>query len=81
MLLAYYKKTGDNHILCVVNLDPYSKQRGHVQTPLYEMNIWPGQDFTAFDILTGRTYIWNQEWNYIELDPSQMPVHLFKIEA
>ena len=23
MLLAYYKKSGNNHILCVVNLDPY----------------------------------------------------------
>ncbi len=81
MLLAYYKKAGDNHILCIINLDPYSKQQGMVQTPLLEMGIWPGQDFTVFDILTGRSYIWNQEWNYVELAPRQLPVHLFKIEA
>ncbi len=80
MLLAYYKKAEDNHILCVVNLDPFNKQWGLVQTPLFEMGIWPGQDFTAFDILTGRSYIWNQEWNYVELDPGYLPVHLFKIE-
>ena len=38
------------------------------------------QDFTVFDILTGHNYIWNQEWNYIALNPWEMPVHLFKIE-
>jgi starch synthase (maltosyl-transferring) len=79
-LLAYYKKSGDNHILCVVNLDPYNQQQGHLQLPLYEIGIWPGQDFTVFDILTGQTYRWNQEWNYVELHPWDMPVHLFKIE-
>jgi len=81
MLLAYYKKTGDNHILCVVNLDPNNSQWGRVQTPLHEMGIWPGQDFKVFDIITGESYIWNQEWNYIELHPWDMPVHLFKIEV
>jgi len=80
MLLAYYKRTDDNHILCVVNLDPYGRQSGHVQIPLYEMGLTPGQDFSVFDILTRRNYIWNQEWNYIELNPWEMPVHLFKID-
>ncbi|MGH7238083.1 MAG: alpha-1,4-glucan--maltose-1-phosphate maltosyltransferase, partial [Candidatus Saccharimonadales bacterium] len=80
MLLAYYKKAGDNHILCVVNLDPYNRQSGHVHTPLYEMGIFPGEDFTVLDIITGQSYRWNNEWNYIELDPGEMPVHLFKIE-
>jgi len=81
MLLAYYKRTGDNHILCIVNLDPFNKQQGLVKIPLFEMGIWPGQDFTVFDILTGRRYRWNNEWNYVELNPWEMPVHLFKIEA
>ncbi|BAU53379.1 alpha-1,4-glucan--maltose-1-phosphate maltosyltransferase [Mucilaginibacter gotjawali] len=79
-LLAYYKKSGDNHILCVVNLDPNNRQWGLVQTPLHALGLYPGQDFIAFDILTGRSYNWNQEWNYVELDPHDMPVHLFKIE-
>ena len=81
MLMAYYKRSGDNHILCVVNLDPYTPQSGHVQTPLYELGIPPGQDFNVYDILTGRDYTWNQEWNYIALNPWEMPVHLFKIEV
>jgi starch synthase (maltosyl-transferring) len=79
-MIAYYKKEGNNHILCIVNLDPYHKQFGHVHTPLYEMGIFPGQDFTVFDILTGTSYVWNQEWNYVELTPGDMPAHLFSIE-
>ena len=79
-LLAYYKKSADNHILCVVNLDQFSTQSGNVRVPLYEMGLQPGQDFTVLDILTGRSYMWNREWNYIELNPWELPAHLFKIE-
>jgi starch synthase (maltosyl-transferring) len=43
--------------------------------------LYPGQDFKVFDILTGRDYIWNEEWNFVELDPYEMPMHFFKIES
>jgi starch synthase (maltosyl-transferring) len=80
-LLAYYKKAGTNHILCVVNLDPFSRQSGYVHVPLFEIGIYPGQDFTVFDIMTNISYHWNSEWNYVELTPWDMPVHLFRIEV
>jgi starch synthase (maltosyl-transferring) len=80
-MLAYYKRAGDNHILCIVKLDPYGKQFAHVHTPLWELGISPGQDFTVYDILTGNTYTWNQEWNYVQLEPWDLPVHLFRIEV
>lgn len=79
-LLAYYKRSGDNHILCIVNLDPFNQQAGFVKTPLMEMGIYPGEDFTVFDMLTNRSYHWHSEWNYIELNPWELPVHLFRIE-
>jgi starch synthase (maltosyl-transferring) len=80
-MLAYYKCTGDNHILCVVKLDPYGKQFCHVQVPLWELGISPGQDFQVYDIITGNTYTWNQEWNYVQLESSDLPIHLFRIEV
>ncbi|HVW15958.1 MAG TPA: alpha-1,4-glucan--maltose-1-phosphate maltosyltransferase [Mucilaginibacter sp.] len=80
-LLAYYKKKDNNHILCIVKLDPYGKQFAHVQTPLWELGVEPGQDFNVYDILTGNTYTWNQEWNYVQLEPRDLPVHLFRIEV
>jgi starch synthase (maltosyl-transferring) len=79
-ILAYYKKSKDNHILCVVNIDPYNKQGGYVKVPLQELGLVNGIEFKVFDILTGAYYTWNSEWNYVELDPYQMPVHLFRIE-
>ena len=79
-ILAYYKKSKDNHILCVVNIDPYNKQGGYVKVPLHELGLVNGIEFNVFDILTGAYYTWNSEWNYVELDPYQMPVHLFRIE-
>ncbi|HWD89508.1 MAG TPA: alpha-1,4-glucan--maltose-1-phosphate maltosyltransferase [Mucilaginibacter sp.] len=80
-MLAYYKRTGDNHILCVVKLDPYGKQFCHVQVPLWELGISSGQDFQVYDIITGNTYTWNQEWNYVQLESWDMPIHLFRIEV
>ena len=79
-LLAYHKKAGDNHILCIVNLDPFNTQASFVKTPLLEMGIYPGEDFTVLDMLTGNRYHWNSEWNYVALNPWELPVHLFRIE-
>jgi starch synthase (maltosyl-transferring) len=80
-ILAYYKKTGNSHILCIVNLDPYNKQSGHVQIPLKELGIYPGAGFTVYDLLTNRSFHWNNEWNYVELSPWEMPAHLFRIDV
>jgi starch synthase (maltosyl-transferring) len=79
-ILAYYKKSKDNHILCVVNIDPYNRQGGFVRVPLQELGLGNGIEFKVFDILTGVYYTWSSEWNYVELDPYQMPMHLFRIE-
>jgi starch synthase (maltosyl-transferring) len=80
-MIAYHKKTGDNDILCIVKLDPHNKQFGHVRVPLQDLGIPPGQEYNVFDILTGNTYVWNQEWNYVQLETWDLPVHLFRIEV
>jgi len=79
-IIAYHKRTNDNHILCIVNIDPYRKQGGFVKVPLKELGLNNGDEFHVFDILTGITYTWSTEWNYVELDPWNLPVHLFRIE-
>ena len=33
------------------------------------------------DLITGENYTWTQEWNYVELEPSKMPFHLFRLES
>ncbi|MDC8004640.1 alpha-1,4-glucan--maltose-1-phosphate maltosyltransferase [Aureisphaera galaxeae] len=80
-LLAYYKydQTRKNEILAVVNLDPYYAQNGWVQLPLDDLGIHEGQSIRVHDLITGSSYHWDKEWNFVELHPA-LPFHLFKIE-
>ncbi len=79
-LLAYYKfdDSRSDETLMIVNLDPYYKQQGWVQLPLQELGIREGHPVRVYDLITDSSYIWNKEWNYIEIHPS-LPFHLFKI--
>ncbi|MBS7787098.1 alpha-1,4-glucan--maltose-1-phosphate maltosyltransferase [Flavobacterium sp. CYK-55] len=76
-VLAYYKfddhKT--NQTLMVVSLDAHNTAQAMVQLPISEMGNEP---IEIQDLITGNTYHWNQEWNFVELHPD-MPFHLFQI--
>ena len=80
-VLAYFKQSEDkqNNILCIVNIDPYNKQGGWVQIPKHKMGISGDTPMRMTDLVTGNSYIWNQEWNFVELDPFQVPYHIFSI--
>lgn len=79
-LLAYLKVTGDNRLLIVVNMDAYNRRAGSVQVPIWALGIASDQPYTVHDMLTDNQYTWQGEWNFVELDPYQMPMHLFRIE-
>ena len=80
-IMAYLKTTGDNRLLIVVNTDAYSRRAGTVQVPIWELGIGPDQPYQVRDLLTNAQYTWQGEWNYVELDPYVLPMHLFKIEV
>ena len=69
----------ENVIITVVNLDPYHTQGAHVKIPLEKLGI-KALPYKVNDLLTGDKYSWQEEWNYVELNPFQMPAHIFKIE-
>ncbi len=79
-ILAYYKYNSDRscETLMVVNLDPHYKQDGWVQLPLDQLSIGQGHAVQVKDLVTQSSYIWDKEWNFIELHPA-LPFHLFKI--
>lgn len=80
-ILAYTKThPNGNRILCIVNLDGYNTQAGWVQVPLHVWGIQPGRDYRVHDLVTGAQYVWQGEWNYVELNPFILPFHLFRIE-
>lgn len=82
-LIAYLKATDDlsNLILVVVTLDPHQRQTGYLQLPTGRLGLGSLINVKLNDLITGEYYTWTQEWNYVELEPSKMPFHLFKLEV
>jgi starch synthase (maltosyl-transferring) len=77
-VMAYYKYDDDkqDETLMVVNLDSNYLSKAMIKLPLDQL----GQHhINIIDLITGNTYTWNNEWNYIELS-SELPFHLFKIQ-
>lgn len=81
MLMGYVKHSADdsNIILTVVNLDPQNTHAGWLRFPLEKFELPHTHHFRVEDLLSSRTYEWDGEWNYIELNPDHMPVHIFKV--
>ena len=78
-LICYSKRTpdGTNVVLVVVNLDPHHTQSGFVNLALDVLGIDEHRPYQAHDMLTGARYMWTGRRNYVELDPSSLPGHLF----
>ncbi|WP_019987387.1 alpha-1,4-glucan--maltose-1-phosphate maltosyltransferase [Rudanella lutea] len=79
-IMAYLKTAGDNRLLTIVNLDAYNRRAGMVQVPIWQLGIDGNTTYVVHDLLTGARYNWKGEWNYVELDPYMLPMHLFRIE-
>ena len=77
-VMAYYKYDDDkqNETLMIVSLNPYEQSQAMVRIPLDYIGRQP---IKVIDLITGNTYDWNKEWNYVELNP-ELPFHLFKIQ-
>ena len=87
-LIAYLKSTpeGSNHVLTVVNLDPFATQTGWVTLPLAEMGIPPDRPFLVQDMLPEHpgplprdNYLWQGPRNYVKLDPGHLPAHVLRV--
>jgi len=80
-IIIYGKATpdGENRILVVANLDPFSIQTTWVGVPYWEWGIARDQPYQVHDLLTNETYTWHGEYNYIQLDPRKQPAHIFLV--
>lgn len=79
-LLCYSKATEDraNVLLVVVNLDSRQEQTGWLDLALDRIGIPWSAAFTVQDLLTGTTYSWNGQRNYVALRP-EITAHIFQI--
>lgn len=88
MLLAYLKMTPDllSIVLVVVNLDFNNVQEGWLTLPLESLKMASDSYFMVQDMLPASdgampdtNYMWQGASNYVKLDPSQCPAHIFRI--
>lgn len=77
-LIAYYKfdDAKTDHTLMVCSMNAQNPLQAVVRLPLEELG---NQPVRVTDLITGNSYYWDREWNFVELHPA-LPFHLFKIE-
>jgi len=80
LYFAKFNEEGNDAILVVINLDQNYTQSGWVKVPLFELGISPRESFLAHDLLGGGKYIWQGEYNYVELNPNILPAHIIRIK-
>lgn len=80
-MLAYAKalpEQGDVLVI-VANLDPHNPQQGWLRLPLAEFGLAAERPFRMHDLLTGASYLWQGEHNYVRLDPHAEVAHVFAV--
>jgi starch synthase (maltosyl-transferring) len=81
-LLLFSKSTPDfsNVVITVINLDPFNTQIGWTDFSPADFGLEWDEHYQVEDLLTDRIFEWHGGRNYIELDPSQLPAHIFTLK-
>ncbi|WPP50882.1 alpha-1,4-glucan--maltose-1-phosphate maltosyltransferase [Catalinimonas niigatensis] len=75
-----YDPKSKNKIIVAVNMDPYNTQGASVRIPVEQIGINPHAPYEVYDMMSYSRYTWHGEWNYVEMNPYQMPAHVFRVE-
>ncbi len=73
-LVGFAKRTGDDTVIAIVNVDPQHAQEGVAIVP-YELGLPPA--FAIEDALSGERFDWRLGRNYVRLDPVFRVAHIF----
>jgi len=82
-IICYSKWTDDlsDIVLVVVNLDPHHTQAGWVDLDMEVLGLESQQSFQVHDLLGSEHYLWRGDRNFVELDPTKLPVHIFRLHS
>ena len=80
-LICYGKHNDDcsEIIVVVANLDPNWVQSGWLELPIDEFGLSPEHPYQVHDLMDGKRYLWNSARNFVQLDPSKLTAHIFRI--
>jgi starch synthase (maltosyl-transferring) len=82
-IIAYSKSdpgTG-SVVLTVVNLDPHHTQSGWIDLEAEDLGLAPRGVHSVEDLLAGGHYLWESGNNFVRLDPSVSPAHVFRVSG
>jgi starch synthase (maltosyl-transferring) len=82
-LIAYSKVTEDgaDKILVVANVDPRNTQSGFVNVAMEKLRMGVDESYQVHDLLTDVRYVWHGPRNYVQLNPTVLPAHIFRVRA
>jgi starch synthase (maltosyl-transferring) len=80
-LLAFVRHDPEHSeiVVVVVALDPHHPASGWLELPLEALGIDPERPYQMDDLLGGARYLWNGPRNWVALDPSAVPGHVFRV--
>lgn len=80
-IMAYIKwdELQQRHLLIVITLDPHHAQSAWITIPEKLRKLY-GHTLHIHDELNEEEYSWQEERNYVALDPSQKPAHIFSFK-
>ncbi len=78
-LLCYSKSAGDNVVVVVVNLDARNTHAGWIDLDLAALQLDPSRTYQVHDLLSDARHTWHGPRNYVQLNPTIVPAHIFRI--
>ncbi|GAA3506283.1 alpha-1,4-glucan--maltose-1-phosphate maltosyltransferase [Streptomyces prasinosporus] len=78
-VIAYSKRSGDDVVLVVANLDPHHAQEATVSLDMPQLGLDRHESTPVRDELTGETYHWGRA-NYVRLEPGRAPAHVLHVQ-
>jgi starch synthase (maltosyl-transferring) len=78
-ILFYSKVSGNNAILCAVNLDPHDAHDGWLQLPLELLGVGEDEPYVLEELLSGRRFEgWTGRGFWVRLVPEENPAEIFR---
>jgi starch synthase (maltosyl-transferring) len=78
-VMVWSKRTGDDVVLVVLNLDPHGTRESTVRLDLPALGLGWDDRLLVHDAVTGSEWTWGAT-NYVRLDPFEEPAHLFSVQ-
>ena len=77
-LLAFGKKSAQDRLIVVLNLDSHHPHHGTITVPRKWLGDATPDHYEVHDALTGAAYTWSEK-NYVRLAPDLQPAHVFTV--